>query len=104
MTEIASAGSAAARHEQTIAALKSGVDVIYQAVLVGVPWHGYADFLRRAEKPSALGPFSYEVLDTKLARTASPKHVVQLGVYCELLGRLQDCVPDEMHLVLGDDS
>lgn len=29
--------------------------------------------------PSDLGAFSYEVLDTKLARTAEPKHILSLA-------------------------
>jgi len=40
-----------------------------------------------------LGDFSYEVLDTKLARTAEPKHIMQLCVYSELLTDLQGLRP-----------
>ncbi len=46
--------------------------------------------------------FSYEVLDTKLARTAAPKHIMQLCVYSELLAALQGLRPATMHLFLGD--
>jgi hypothetical protein len=35
-------------------------------------WGGVADFLMRIDTPSALGPWSYEALDTKLARHAKP--------------------------------
>src|SRR5262249_41167775 len=42
----------------------------------------------------------YEVLDTKFARRAKPEHLIQLGVYSELLAALQDLPPDETHVVL----
>src|SRR5271155_2988909 len=52
--------------QQTVDAMKAGVEVIYQGVLFdGVRWRGHSDFLRRVERPSALGSFSYEVADTK---------------------------------------
>ena len=69
--------------------MPSGADIIYQEALLNAPWHGYADFLLRVEAPSALGAYSYEVIDTRLARHTRPKHVVQLCVYSELLAREQ---------------
>lgn len=87
--------------EQTIAALKSGVDVVYQGALKGGNWQGYVDFLERIEKPSALGPFSYEVVDTKLKRTPDPKHILQLVVYSDLLAKIQGTEPEYGHLQLG---
>ena len=66
------------------------------------PWHGFADFLRRVEEPSALGDFSYEVIDTKLARTPSPKHVLQLALYSDMIENVQGTQPHAMHLVLGN--
>src|SRR6185437_662257 len=41
--------------EQTLAAMRRGVDVIHQATLVGDGFGGYADFLERVEAPSAFG-------------------------------------------------
>src|SRR5438309_1149097 len=55
---------------KTVRAMRAGADVIYQAALFDGRWLGFADFLLRVETPSALGSFSYEVADTKLARTA----------------------------------
>jgi len=46
--------------------------------------YGRADFLRRVEQPSKLGGFSYEVLDTKLARSPKAKFLVQLAFYSDL--------------------
>jgi uncharacterized protein len=83
-------------------ALFSGADVIYQAALQFGQWAGYADFLMRVDTPSDLGEFSYEALDTKLSRHAEPKHVVQLGIYSDLLKEAQGFHPVYSHLVLGN--
>ena len=64
-------------------------------------WRGDADFLIKCDMPSSLGDFSYEVLDTKLARTEKPEHIMQLCVYSELLTDLQGLRPVHMHLFLG---
>ncbi len=79
--------------EATRQAMRDGVDVIYQGALRSGQWHGYSDFLLRVAMPSKLGDYSYEVADTKLARTAKPKHVVQLCVYSELVAREQGVRP-----------
>jgi len=67
-------------------------------------WHGYSDFLYKVSEPSNLGPWSYEVADTKLARSAKPKHVVQLCIYSDLLALAQGTLPKNAHLILGDGS
>jgi len=90
------------RAQLTLEAMQSGTDVIYQAVFVAVPWRGDADFLIKCDTSSNLGDFGYEVLDTKLARTAEPEHIMQLCVYSELLTELQGLRPADMHLFLGD--
>src|SRR5512141_1448392 len=90
--------------ERTRAAMADGLEVIYQGTLVAPGWHGYSDFLFKVAKPSDLGDHSYEVADTKLARTAKPKHVVQLCVYAEMVRLVQGVLPDHAHVVLGDGS
>jgi len=92
----------AERAAQTLQAMKDGADVIYQGALLARPWHGYADFLQRVDRPSRLGRHAYEVYDTKLARTPQPKHALQLCVYAKLLGAVQGAPPERIHLVLGD--
>src|SRR5579871_4644688 len=92
------------RVARTRDAMRRGVDIIYQGALMQPPWHGYSDFLERVDRPSGLGPWSYEVSDTKLARGAKPEYVIQLGVYSTLLAVEQDVAPQLMHLVLGDGS
>lgn len=52
---------------ETLTAMQAGVDVIYQATFVDDEWRGRADFVVRVDRPSALGSWSYEVEDTKLA-------------------------------------
>ena len=85
----------------TITAMREGAEVIYQAVLLEGRRLGYADFLRRVEQPSELGPWRYEVWDTKLARHAKASAVLQLSMYSELLRAVQGQAPEEMHLALG---
>lgn len=85
--------AAAAATEQ---AMRDGADVVYQAVLVDPSgWRGIADFLER--QPDG----SYEVADTKLARSAKPYFLLQLAFYSEQVGRIRGRLPDRMHVVLG---
>ena len=60
----------------TAAAMRAGAKYIYQAVFLIDGWHGIADFLERIDRPSALGDWSYQVLDTKLARHPRPEHAL----------------------------
>ena len=86
---------------RTVAAMRAGAEYVYQAVLVLDGWRGIADFLERVERPSALGPWSYEVLDTKLARHARPSHALQLCFYSEAVAAVQGLAPDHAAVVLG---
>ena len=72
-------------NEATLAAMRSGVDVIYQATLEHGVWSGRVDFLRKVDAPSALGDWSYEPFDTKLARETKAGTILQLCVYAHLL-------------------
>jgi predicted RecB family nuclease len=104
VVEIAVDGSLEDRVARTRQAMASRADVIYQGALLAGRWHGYADFLVRVPVESRLGPYSYEPVDTKLSRTARPKHVLQLCVYSRLLAAEQGIMPHRMHVVLGDNS
>ncbi len=90
------------RMEATLAAMREGVALIYQAELRSGRWMGKPDVLRRVERPSALGAWSYEPVDMKLKRTAQARHLVQLGVYARLLQTAQGIAPERVHLLLGD--
>lgn len=104
VVEIPKKSSLEKRVELTYQAMLSGADIIYQAVFKDGNWRGDADFLLKVATRSNLGDFSYEALDTKLARQAEPKHIIQLCFYSELLGKLQGIAPAKMHLFLGDGS
>ncbi len=86
-------------YDSALAAMQSGADVIYQASLSQDQWSGRTDFLRRVETPSNLGEWSYEVIDTKLARETKAGTILQLCVYSHLLEKLQGCRPASMHVV-----
>jgi predicted RecB family nuclease len=83
----------------TLAGMKSGAQVIAQATLRNGQWFGRADILRRVEKPSALGPWSYEVADCKLANETKAGTILQLSLYSELLEQAQGVAPEFMYVV-----
>lgn len=85
--------------EQTMRAMREGVDVIYQASFRDGRWRGIADFLLRVETPSELGDYSYEVADTKLARSTRAGTILQLALYSEIFGKRQGRQPARMHVV-----
>src|SRR5918992_429601 len=90
--------------QDSIAAMREGADVIFQATFFDGRWLGYADFLLRvpsAERPSVWGPYHYEVADTKLARHVKAGAVLQICSYVEQLERIQGVAPEQMHVVLG---
>ena len=90
-------------------AIRAGAaDVIYQPYLVdgvgarlkpgtdAVPiWRGFADFLER------LRDGTYEPVDTKLARSAKPAHVLQLCFYAEQVARIQAARVEHVHVENG---
>jgi uncharacterized protein len=90
------------RQYSTNAAMRLGVDIVYQGVVSTGRWLGITDFLEKIPAPSDLGDYSYEVVDTKLARTAQPKHLLQLSLYNMLLFDIQKLLPLNAHLILGD--
>jgi predicted RecB family nuclease len=87
---------------QTRQAMREGALLIYQAQFFDGSWQGRADFLRRVPVPSNLGDYSYEVLDTKLARQLKPHVVHQLSLYNRLLGEAQGHHQSVAYAVLGD--
>jgi uncharacterized protein len=90
--------------EATVRAMAEGPEVIFQGAFLGGAWGGYSDFLERVDRPSALGNWSYEVVDTKLKRSPDPKHILQLSLYSDLLAKVQGVAPEAAHLQLGDGS
>ncbi|NKM14659.1 TM0106 family RecB-like putative nuclease [Rhizobium laguerreae] len=88
----------------TLEAMRTGPNIIYQGALLDGAWGGYSDFLERVVRPSDLGAWSYEVVDTKLKRKPDPKHVLQLCLYSDLIEKVQGVAPEAAHLQLGDGS
>jgi len=86
---------------RTVDALRRGVSVVYQGTFQHGPWHGRSDFLFRVQKPSFLGGWSYEPVETKLARSTKAGALIQLCFYSDLLSQIQGVQPDWMHVVLG---
>jgi predicted RecB family nuclease len=97
---IAQVGEGEAGVDRTIAAMRDGADVVYQATLQSGRWHGRADFLRRVNRPSRFGAWSYEVLDAKLARDTRAGTILQLCLYSDMLGEIQGVLPEQMHVVM----
>ena len=86
--------------KRTIEAMKAGIDVIYQARLKeDGKWSGWADFLKKVDKPSNLGDWSYEVWDTKLANETKAGTILQIGLYSECVAQIQGITPEYMGVV-----
>ncbi len=86
----------------TLDAMRAGADIIYQGTLLDGPFVGHVDFLRKVPGETKLGNFGYEVIDTKLARNAKAKFIIQLCFYSDLLALSQGSDPVMLHVVLGD--
>lgn len=83
-------------HADTIAALRDGYDVVFQAAFFDGAFTGRADFLVRQADGS------YAVYDTKLARHAKTSALLQLAAYAEQLEAEGIPVHPRAHLILGD--
>jgi uncharacterized protein len=99
ITAIEGLGVDAAAVAQTLAAMKAGAPVIVQAAFRTGQWIGRADVLLRVEKPSPLGAWSYEVVDTKLAQETKGGTVLQLCLYSDLLTSAQGAPPEFAYVV-----
>ena len=66
IAEIPIDGSRRDAAARTIEAIRDGAEVVYQATFLNDQWYGRADFVIRVDKPSDLGLFSYEVVETKV--------------------------------------
>lgn len=83
----------------TTAAMRAGDEIIVQAALGDDAWGGRADILERVAKPSLLGDWSYEVVDTKLASETKGGTVLQLCLYSDLVAKIQGVQPDYAYVV-----
>lgn len=86
----------------TLEEMAKGTDVIVQGGLSDDRWFGKPDVMRRVALPSALGDWSYEISDTKLARQTRSGTILQLGLYSEMLAVAQGVRPECFHVVTPD--
>jgi uncharacterized protein len=84
---------------QTRDAMRRGDSIIVQGAFRVNGWVGRTDVLRRIEEPSKLGAWSYEVIDTKLARETKAGTVLQLCLYAALLEATQGRPPGHCYVV-----
>ena len=84
---------------KTREAMENGVEAIAQATLASGRWFGRSDVLRRVERASKLGGWSYEVYDCKLACETKAATILQLSLYSELLESIQGVLPESMYVV-----
>jgi predicted RecB family nuclease len=90
--------------ERTIAAMQNGVDFIYQASLEMGVWQGKADFLKKVDKPSKLGSWSYEVIDSKLGKDTRAGTILQMCLYSQMVEAIQGVLPELMHVMTPEDG
>ncbi|MFT4259553.1 TM0106 family RecB-like putative nuclease [Microbacterium sp.] len=90
------AAALAAAVDETIEALGSDVQVIFQAAFATEEFVGFADFIRRDDDGR------WRVEDSKLARRAKVTALMQLAAYVDQLDRLGVPRSDEVDLILGD--
>ncbi len=102
VTEIPRMDDLVAAEQLTLDAMRTGADRIYQATFFDGRWRGHADFLvRNDHRPSALGGWSYNIADTKLARHLKVGALIQMGVYAQRLEQLQGVPPETLTVILG---
>ncbi|MBT2515249.1 TM0106 family RecB-like putative nuclease [Arthrobacter sp. ISL-30] len=90
-----SRASLIAKHAESLAALESGADVVFQAAFFDGQFHGRSDFLvKQSERV-------YAVYDTKLARHAKVTALLQLAAYADQLLKAGIQPAPQLTLVLG---
>jgi predicted RecB family nuclease len=99
VTEIGGVGINDQSVAATMRAIVRGDPIIAQGALQSGRWTGRADVLRRVETPSRSGAWSYEVIDTKLARETKGNTILQLSLYSDLLSEMQGSMPISAYVV-----
>ncbi|HET7683704.1 MAG TPA: TM0106 family RecB-like putative nuclease [Marmoricola sp.] len=80
--------------EATLEAFAAEPQMVFQAAFSDGEFFGYADFVERRED-------GWSVLDAKLARSAKPKALLQLGAYADQLAALGLPLSATVGLLLG---
>ncbi len=85
---------------RTVEAMRAGADMIVQGQLEHEGWGGYPGHPGACgDVPSALGDWSYEVVDTKLSRETKGTTILQLSLYSEIVGIIQGLPPEFFYVV-----
>jgi uncharacterized protein len=96
------------RAAAVIEAFGNGPDALYQPTFFNederLAWIGRADFLVPTDASSALGAYSFEPYDTKLARIAKVNALLQLCSYAEHIAAIQGNEPEQVHIVTGSEQ
>src|SRR6266481_6284881 len=79
--------------------MERGAEVIAQGALSDGEWFGRPDVLRRVETPRKRWNWSYEVVDTKLARETKATTILQLSLYSDLVEKIQGTLPEFLWVV-----
>jgi predicted RecB family nuclease len=87
---------------KSLDAMRSGSDLIIQPALRDGRWFGRPDLLRRVERASRFGAWSYEVWDTKLTKDTRGGTILQLALYSDLLKTVQGIEAEKFHVVTPD--
>src|SRR5262249_48611069 len=99
VTSIEGVGVDARSVGETRAAMTAGAPAIAQAALQAGQWGGRAAALWRVEEPGGRGSWSYEVVDTKLAKETKGGTILQLSLYADLLAGVQARSPEWAYVV-----
>ncbi|MBI1823787.1 MAG: TM0106 family RecB-like putative nuclease, partial [Nitrospirae bacterium] len=95
-------GDRANRVKETLKAMESGAELIYQGALSFGNLTGQADFLKKVKLRTRFGDYGYEVMDAKLAHLPRVEFIIQLCFYTDLLSEAQGAEPRLIHLIAGD--
>jgi predicted RecB family nuclease len=85
--------------QETQRHMAEGAQAIAQGALADADWFGRPDVLLRVPRHSAKWKWSYEVLDSKLARETKAATILQLSLYSQLLEHAQGCAPETMWVI-----
>ncbi len=89
--------------KQTLLAMKSGEEKIYQAAIGNETIFGYADLLVKKKGASKLGDYHYIPYDFKIARHPKSTALIQLCCYCDILQSIQELLPPSLAVVTKDE-
>jgi len=89
--------------DKTLAAMKTGVEKIYQGVLRSDIIQGRPDLLIRVEQPSRLGEHHYYPVEIKLGQQVKEEHRLQVMAYLHLLKQIQG-IETAGIIQLGDET